>query len=487
MPQPQRVFFVTSEVYPFSKSGGLGDVMGALPEAMQKTGLPSAVVSPFYGRISTGNFRVRLAVSGLPVGYPWAPITADVYEAEYHGVPLYFIDRGEYFDRRYYYNNPAKGDYFDNAERFIFFCRAAAALMEHLGTPPSIVHAHDWQAALLPAYIHFLRPTSPFWANTGTVFTIHNVAFQGRFSSRLFASCGLPPEAWNVDGVEFYGDFNMLKGGIVYADAVTTVSPSYAREILTERYGCGLDGTLRQRELHLYGILNGADYSVWNPEDDPYLPCRYSVKDLSGKQKCKEHLISELGLDPALKDRPLLGFIGRMRGQKGIDLLNAVIPDLMRMDVGVVALGEGKPEYEAEITELMEQYRGRVAAVIGYTEDIAHRMQAASDIFLMPSRYEPCGLTQMYALRYGTLPVATAAGGLRDTINPWPGEDATGFIFTKSETRELLETIREAVAFWTDNPAGRLRMIRRGMRREFTWDKACREYMDIYRTIRLRL
>ncbi|MDR2125120.1 MAG: glycogen synthase GlgA [Desulfovibrio sp.] len=484
---PQRVFFVTSEVYPFSKSGGLGDVMGALPEAMQKTGLPSAVVSPFYGRISTGNFRVRLAVSGLPVGYPWAPITADVYEAEYHGVPLYFIDRGEYFDRRYYYNNPVKGDYFDNAERFIFFCRAAVALMEHLGTPPSIVHAHDWQAALLPAYIHFLRPENPFWTNTGTVFTIHNVAFQGRFSSRLFTSCGLPPEAWNVDGVEFYGDFNLLKGGIVYADAVTTVSPSYAREILTERYGCGLDGTLRQRELHLYGILNGADYSVWNPEDDPYLPCRYSVKDLSGKQKCKEHLISELGLDPALKDRPLLGFIGRMRGQKGIDLVNAVIPDLMRMDVGVVALGEGKPEYEAEISELMEQYRGRVAAVIGYTEDLAHRMQAASDIFLMPSRYEPCGLTQMYALRYGTLPVATAAGGLRDTINPWPGEDATGFIFTKSETRELLETIRQAVAFWTDNPAGRQKMVRRGMRREFTWDRACREYMDIYRTIRLRL
>ncbi|MDR3176494.1 MAG: glycogen synthase GlgA [Desulfovibrio sp.] len=483
----QRVFFATSEVYPFSKSGGLGDVMGALPEAMQKNGQPAAVISPFYGRISTGNFRLRLTMPDLPVGYPWEPVTASVYETTHHGVPLFFIDRAEYFDRRHYYNDPNRGDYFDNAERFIFFCRAAVALMEHFGVPPVAVHAHDWQTALLPVYIYFLRRDNPFWASTGTVFTIHNLAFQGRFSSRLFESCGLPEEAWGVAGVEFFGDFNLLKGGIAYADAVTTVSPSYAREILTEKYGCGLDGVLRQRELHLHGILNGADYAIWNPEDDPYLPRHYSASDLSGKRECKDALIAEFGLDPHLKDRPILGFIGRMRGQKGIDILNEVIPDLMSLDVGVVALGEGKPAHEAKILEHMETYRGRVAAVVGYTEDLAHRMQAASDIFLMPSRYEPCGLTQMYALRYGTIPIATAAGGLRDTIVPWPGEESTGYIFIEPTPADFLRAIGDAVNFWTQNPGGHRQMVLRAMRQSFTWDKSCREYIDIYRKIRLRL
>lgn len=483
----QRVFFTTSEVYPFSKSGGLGDVMGALPLAMQKCGQPAAVISPFYGRISTTSYRIRLTISDLHVGYPWAPITCDVYEADYHGVPLYFIDRGEYFDRRYYYNTPIKGDYFDNAERFIFFCRAAIALMERLGEPPAIVHAHDWQTALLPVYIHFLRRDNPFWAGTGTMFTIHNLAFQGRFSSRLFESCGLPPEAWSPDGVEYYGDFNMLKGAIAYADAVTTVSPSYAREILTEPFGSGLDGILRRRERYLHGILNGADYHVWTPDDDTYLPCRYSADDMDGKQKCKANLIEELGLDPKLSSKPILGFIGRLRGQKGIDLLNEIIPDLMRLDVGVVVLGEGSPRHEARLMDLMETYRGRLAAVIGYTEDLAHRMQAGSDIFLMPSRYEPCGLTQMYALRYGTPPVATAVGGLRDTIIPWPSEDATGFIFNYSIPEEFFQAVREAVTLWKDNPEAWQEMMYRAMNQAFTWERSCHEYIKVYKTVRMRL
>lgn len=483
---PSRIFFATSEVYPFSKSGGLGDVMGALPLAMHRCGQPTAVISPMYGRISTGNYQIRLTISDLHVGYPWDPITADVYEASYHGVQLYFISRGEYFDRRYYYNDH-KGDYFDNAERFIFFCRAAIALMERLGQPPDIVHAHDWQTALLPVYIHFLRRSNPFWERTGTMFTIHNLAFQGRFSSRLYADCGLPEETWTVDGVEYYGDFNMLKGGIAYADAVTTVSPSYAREILTEKFGSGLEGILRKRELYLHGILNGADYEVWDPGKDPFLPCRYSAEDTSGKALCKNNLIAELGLDPALEKRPLLGFIGRLRGQKGIDLLNAIIPELMRLDVGVVVLGEGKVSHEAKILDLMETYRGRVAAVVGYTEDLAHRMQAGSDIFLMPSRYEPCGLTQMYALRYGTPPVATAVGGLRDTINPWPGDESTGFIFINSTPHDFFGAIQQAVNLWTTDPPAWQAMVRRAMERAFTWENSCREYLEVYRHIRLRL
>lgn len=483
---PDRIFFVTSEVYPFSKTGGLGDVMGALPLAMHASGQPCAVISPFYGRLSTNLYHIRLVITDLPVGYPWAPVTADVYEADYHGVPFYFIDRGEYFDRRYYYNTH-KGDYFDNAERFIFFCRAAIALMERLGEPPTVVHAHDWQTALLPAYIHFLRRSNPFWSSTATMLTIHNLAFQGRFSSRLFASCGLPPEAWHMDGVEHYGDFNLLKAGIAYSDAVTTVSPTYATEILTETFGSGLDGILRTREPDLYGILNGADYQVWNPSNDPYLFCDYSADSPGDKQKCKAHLLEEMGMDQELLHRPLLGFIGRLRGQKGIDLLNMIVPELMKLDVGIVVLGEGNLIHEAHILDHMETYRGRVVAVIGYTEDLAHRMQAGSDIFLMPSRYEPCGLTQMYALRYGTPPVATAVGGLRDTIIPWPDPNATGFTYARRDPQEFLEAIKKAVTLWTQEPQAWQAMVRRAMTQAFTWKDACRQYAEIYQTICSRL
>ena len=482
----QRVFFTTSEVYPFSKTGGLGDVMGALPLAMQKNGFLSAVISPFYGRISTSNFEIKLVVADLPVGYPWAPITVDVYKADYYGVPLYFLRRAEYFDRRHYYNNN-KGDYFDNAERFIFFCRACMSLMEYLGEPPLVVHAHDWQTSLLPAYLHFARRDNPFWAETGTVCTIHNLAFQGRFSSRLFTSCGLPDEAWHMDGVEFYGDMNMLKAGIAYADAVTTVSPGYAREILTEKFGCGLDGILRKREADLYGILNGAAYDVWDPANDAFLSSTYDAANFSGKEECKLDLMKELGLDPALAQRPILGFVGRFRGQKGIDLLIDIIPELMKLNVGVVALGEGSAVREDSMLELMQAYPGRVHTIVGYTEDLAHRIQAGTDIFLMPSRYEPCGLTQMYALRYGTPPVATLVGGLRDTIVPWPDPQATGFVFSGSTPEAFLDAVRQAVYVWGHDPEGWNMLIRRAMSQAFTWDSSCTQYQDVYNRIRRRL
>ncbi|MDR2077034.1 MAG: glycogen synthase GlgA [Desulfovibrio sp.] len=477
-----QVFFITSEIYPFSKSGGLGDVMGALPLAISRLGMPSAVITPFYGRLSTAEFPIRLFMSACPVGYPWPPVTADIYTADYHGLPVYFIHRGEFFDRRFYYGEHS-GDYFDNAERFIFFCKAAVSLMEELGDPPAVVHAHEWQSALIPPYVYFRRRVSPFWDKTATVFTLHNLAFQGRFSSRLFDETGLPDEAWNAGGVEFYGDLNMLKGGIAYADAVTTVSPSYSREILTEKFGCGLDGVLRSREFHLHGILNGADYNVWEPSRDPVLPGVYSAGDLEGKTVCKRELLRELGLEPALMERPVLGFIGRLRGQKGIDLVYRIMPDLMALNVGVIILGEGKPAHERKAVEFMHAYPGRVTAVVSYTEDLAHRIQAGSDIFLMPSRYEPCGLTQMYALRYGTPPVATAVGGLRDTIVPWPADNATGFIFLNSTPGEFLEAVRRAIRLWEQNREAWRRMMVAAMGQNFTWERSGRRYIDLYRGI----
>jgi starch synthase len=268
-------------------------------------------------------------------------------------VTIYFVHKGEYFDRRQYYNDH-KGDYFDNAERFIFLCRAAMSLIPRLGDSPGIVHCHDWQTALLPAYIHFQRRHDPFWFDTRTLCTIHNIAFQGRFSSRLFANCGLPPEAWGMHGAEYNGDFSFLKTGIAYADRVSTVSPSYAREILTERFGFGLEGLLRHRERELVGILNGADYTIWDPKNDRSLPQKYSTDDMSGKKECKRALLKQLGMSGRLMDRPLLGFIGRLRGQKGIDLLLDILPDLMRQDVGVVVLGEGNRRFEDTLLALMD-------------------------------------------------------------------------------------------------------------------------------------
>ncbi len=482
----RRIVFVASEIYPFSKSGGLGDVMGALPPALARMGVPVSVITPFYGRLRTGESLLKMTMENCPVGYPWPPITTDVFETEYKGVTVYFLHRGEYFDRRQYYNE-YKGDYFDNAERFIFFCRAAFSFLraqgEITGEAPAVIHAHDWQAALLPGLLHFARQRDPFWASTRSLITIHNIAFQGRFSSRLFTDCGLPPEAWTPEGAEYYGDFNLLKTAIAYADMVSTVSPSYAREILTERFGFGLDGILRHREQHLSGILNGADYSIWDPRTDRSIPERYSRQDILGKAACKTSLIRQLGLSPHLADRPLLGFIGRLRGQKGIDLLIDILPELMKRDLGVIVLGEGNLRFEQTLVRMMDEYKGLLHAAVTYTEDLAHRIQAGSDCFLMPSRFEPCGLTQMYALRYGTPPIAMGAGGLRDSIIPYPHPKSTGFIFQNPEPQDFLRTILQAVDIWENNPETWQDMVQRAMSQAFTWDKSGKQYVELYRQL----
>lgn len=478
---PHDVVLVTSEIFPFSKSGGLADVLGALPVALRQLGVRVAVVTPFYGRICTAKYPVRLVHENCPVGFPWPDTTFDVYAANYQGVPVYFIERPEYFDRRGYYCTP-KGDYFDNGERFIFFCRAALSLMRHLGFQPRIVHAHDWHAALTMAYLHFARLADPFWSQVRTVFTIHNLAYQGRFSYRLFELSGLPLEAWGMDGVEFYSSFNYLKAGIVYADWITTVSPSYAEEILTPAFGCGMEGILQHRRYRVLGILNGMDTAVWNPANDSFIPCSYSSDDLRGKAECKARMLERVGLSDYFLDRPVLGFVGRLRGQKGIDMVLDALPGLMALDAGLVVLGEGNPLHEARLFQAVEDYPGQVAAVVGYTEEMAHVIQAGTDIFLMPSRYEPCGLTQMYSLRYGTLPVATAVGGLRDTIVPYPLADATGFMFAPATADRLVETVRQAVEVWQDRETWQ-QMQRRAMRSDFSWERSARQYARLYRSL----
>jgi len=312
--------------------------------------------------------------------------------------------------------------------------------------------------------------------------SIHNLAYQGRFSYRLFEQSGLPLEAWNMEGVEFYNSFNLLKAGIAYADKITTVSPSYAAEIMTPEFGCGLEGILTRRAADLVGILNGADYSIWSPENDRILECTYSAENPEGKVDCKKHLMGMLGLSPELAERPLLGFVGRLRGQKGIDIVLEIIPELMELGVGLVVLGEGRAEFEAMLMSVMEDYPGRIAGIIGYTEEMSHLIQAGADIFLMPSRYEPCGLTQMYSLSYGTPPVATAVGGLRDTITPYPRTGANGFIFADPTPEALLTTVRKAVQVWEDRSAWREVQVS-AMQTRFSWERSARKYMDVYASL----
>lgn len=475
------ILFVTSEIYPFSKTGGLADVMGALPLTLHRRGYNVAVITPFYGRVSTGGYPIHLVQSDVPVGYPYGPTTCDVYRADFCDMPVYFIDRPECFDRRFYYNTH-KGDYFDNCERFVFFSRAALEWTKHLDTPPAVINANDWQTGLIPAFVHFWKRSDPFWSGVKTVMTIHNLAFQGRFAFRLFHNCGLPWEAWNMDGVEYYGDFCLLKAGISYSDLITTVSPGYAEEIRTPVFGCGMEGILDKRSTRLKGILNGADYEVWNPGNDKFLPVGYSAENMKGKQACKEFLLKEMNLDESLKDRPLLGFIGRIRRQKGVDLLIDIIPELMKDDVGLVVLGEGNLEFEAKLQSLMEEYPGRLAVRIGYTEELAHIIQAGTNIFLMPSRYEPCGLTQMYSLRYGAVPVATAVGGLKDTIVPYPDPNATGFTFEAAEPLPFLKSVREAVRAW-EQPEIWRPLKKRAMEVNFSWDDSAEKYIDAFREI----
>lgn len=479
------VLFITSEIYPFSKTGGLGDVLGALPLTLHRMGVNTAVICPLYGRTFKSGIPFHLVYSDMPVGYPWEPVTADIYMADFHGMPVYFVSREEYFDRKYFYNT-YKGDYFDNCERFIFFCRAAMEWAKRLETPPAILHANDWQAALVPALLHFQRQHDPRLINTRSVLSIHNLAFQGRFSSRLFWGSGLPPEAWNMDGAEYYGDFNLLKAGIAYADMITTVSPTYAKEILSPEFGCGLEGILTKRSDSLVGILNGADYSVWDPANDTAIPTTYGPGALKGKRKCKLELINELQLNPFLENRPLLGFIGRLQLQKGIDLLLDIFQDLIVKDVGIIILGEGALHFEERLLRLMEDYPLRLSANVSYTEELAHRIQAGSDIFLMPSRYEPCGLTQMYALRYGTPPVATAVGGLNDSIIPYPHPEASGFTFPEADAKSFLRAIEQALDVW-HRPDEWAQIRQRSMLQDFTWEKAATNYIDVYKSLGMQI
>jgi starch synthase len=466
---------VSSEAAPFAKTGGLADVVGSLPLALRSCGDEVAVVLPRYGSIDLKNARRvwdNLAVHFGPASYP-----ISIYQAPAE-FPVYLVDCPPLFDRKGLYGESGL-DYPDNHIRFAVFCRAALSVARVLFRT-DVFHCHDWQTGLVPAYLRTTFATDPTFLGCRTLFTIHNLGYQGLFPKTALAEVALDPAVYRPDGMEFFGRVSYIKAGIEFADALNTVSPTYAREIQTPEFGFGLDGCLRDRTAVLSGILNGVDYAEWSPETDPLIPAHYSAEDLRGKATCKRQLLEEFGLPADAMDRPLLGIVSRFTRQKGTDLLAEIAAQLVAEDVYLVALGSGDLEYQAFFRRMQEEYPGRIAVRIGFDNGLAHRIEAGADIFLMPSHYEPCGLNQIYSLRYGTVPVVRATGGLDDTI-----EEGTGFKFAQYSGHALLVAVRAAVRAFADREEWQ-KMMRRGMEKDFSWKTSSLAYSALYRRLLAR-
>lgn len=475
-----RILFVASEGLPFSKTGGLADVVEALPKALAAVGHEVAVVLPRYR--GTKASTIVLPSLTIPMGeHLRFPAVAD--GTLLAGVRYYFVDDPAYFDRDQLYGEKGK-DYPDNAERFAEFSRAAIEIAKHVW-PPDVIHCHDWQAALVPVLLRSQYASDPLLRGIPVVFTIHNMGYHGLFPPAVLKQIGLSEKLFNPEALEFFGSVNLLKGGLLYSDYLTTVSRKYAQEIQTVEYGHGLDGVVRNRANHLRGILNGVDYSQWSPEADAFIASRYSPQDLSGKQLCKKDLLEQFKLPQDNLKRPLIGIVSRFADQKGFDLIAEQAETLMKEDLAIAALGTGEPKHEQLFRELAARYPGRVGVKIAYDNTVAHKIEAGADIFLMPSRYEPCGLNQIYSLRYGTVPVVRATGGLDDTIEDFDAQrgTGTGFKFEEYTGDALVGCLRRALEIYS-KPKLWQHIQLSGMARDFSWTASAGEYAKLYEASR---
>jgi len=476
-----KIAMIASEVSPFAKTGGLADVLGTLSVVVERLGHEVCVITPAYRSVLQGNFPVRETAFKLSVAIAGRRQEATVLEASLgKRTPVYLIRADHYFDREFLYGPPA-GDYPDNAERFSFFCHAALELLRQW--PVEIVHCHDWQAALAIILLKAQPARYAEIAAPKTVFTIHNLGFQGIFRQADWPLLNLDTAFFTPAYLEFFGNINFLKGALLFADKITTVSPSYAQEIMSAEQGFGLEGVVRQRAADLVGILNGVDYHQWNPWMDPYLAHHYGESSLTRKGACKEELRRKLGL-PDKSDTPIIGMISRLTPQKGFDLVQSIFDVLMQRDVQIVLLGSGAPQYEEFFRSATSRYPDRVAVRIGFDEPLAHRIEAGADLFLMPSLYEPCGLNQMFSLKYGTIPIVRAVGGLKDTVQPYDGaaETGTGFVFKPYNPQALLDVIDQSLTVFRDKRAWTA-LQRRAMAMDFSWDRSAKRYVDLYRQL----
>jgi starch synthase len=471
-----RILFVASEGVPFAKTGGLADVVGGLSKALVQAGHEVAVFLPGY----RGTPDAPVLLPSLTLPFDRDARFATLVGGELHqGVRYFFLKQAEWFDRPALYGAAGK-DYPDNAERFGLFARAALEVAK-LVWLPELLHCHDWQAALVPVWLRTVYRNDPVLHALPVVLTVHNLGYQGLFPPDVLEVLGLPQSLFTMDGLEFYGQVNFLKGGLVFADWLTTVSRRYASEIQTPEFGCGLEGVLRQRRSQLIGIPNGVDYGEWDPEHDPFIPARYSAAQIDGKRICKAALLQHFGLPAGAVDRPVVGMVSRLVDQKGFDLLMEAGDRLLVEDALFVLLGTGQPVYEEYFRALAARWPHRVGVRIAYDNALAHHIEAGADIFLMPSRYEPCGLNQIYSLRYGTIPVVRATGGLDDTVeevNPTTGE-GTGFKFVDYRVEAMLEALARAIRAFHQPELWR-RIQQNAMRQDFSWAAPAASYAELY-------
>jgi starch synthase len=485
-----NIVLATSEVVPFSKTGGLADVCGALPAELAKLGHEVSVIAPAYRSIwqSQRPIDITPVRFAIPVGKKIVEgglLRSTLPNSE---VAVYLVDQPGYFDRPALYGHGSE-DFSDNCERFAFFCRAVMEAIPALNLTPDVLHCNDWQTGLLPALYQTDFRQRPNYPPVATVLTIHNLAYQGSFWHWDMLLTGIDWRHFNWREMEFYGRLNLLKTGIVFADAITTVSPRYAEEIQTYEYGCGLEGVLRHRSGDLFGILNGIDQAEWDPASDPALAARYDATTWrTGKAACKQALQQELRLRPS-SSTPLIGSIGRLASQKGWVLILPVMEKwLAQSDAQWVVLGSGDWEYHQALEELARRHPGKLAARLEFSNDLAHRIEAAADMFLMPSRYEPCGLNQMYSLRYGTLPIVFHTGGLADTVVDANSDDvgsgaSNGFSFREFTADALHATLQRAVATYNDHPGLWGQMVVRGMPQDWSWSQSAQRYQEVYRRV----
>ena len=477
MDHRMRILFAASEGLPFSKTGGLADVVEALPKALVAQGHEVAVVLPRYR--GTEAAVVVIPSLTVPMGGARLRFPAIADGGVLGGVRYFFVDDPAYFDREGLYGRGGK-DFPDNAERYAEFCRAAIEVAKQIW-PADVFHCHDWQTALVPVLLRTSYRDDPLLRNIPVVFTIHNMGYHGQFPREVLERVGLPPTVFHPEGLEFYGSVNFLKGGLIYSDYLTTVSRKYAREIQTKEFGHGLDGVARKRADRLVGILNGVDYTAWNPAKDELIAANYSANDLSGKQVCKKDLLEVFGLPQEHLERPVIGMVSRFADQKGFDLIAEKALELMKEELVLVVLGTGDRRYEKLFSALAAAYPGRVGSKIAYDNTLAHKVEAGADMFLMPSRYEPSGLNQMYSLKYGTVPIVRSTGGLDDSIELFDVEQGTGtgFKFYEYSGEALLYAVRQALHHYMDERIWK-RIQLNGMAKDFSWKGPAGEYANLY-------
>jgi len=477
-----HIAFVASECVPFSKTGGLADVVGALPRALAAAGHEISVFVPRYRLTRISEERTVVQSITIPFDDRYR-LCSVLSGAGYPGVRFFFIDYPPYFDRDGLYGT-ASGDFPDNAERFALFCRAVLEASKILGVP-DIFHCHDWQSALVPVLLRTQYLEDPAFRECGTVFTIHNIGYQGLFPAEILPLLTLPWDLFTITKMEFFGNVNFLKGALAYADLITTVSRKYAQEIQTTEFGFGLDGVLKERAQTVIGILNGVDYEEWNPETDRFIAAHYSADDLSGKRECKQDLLASFGLGNADPNLPVIGIVSRFAAQKGFDLIGQIVDRLALEDVLLTVLGSGDKLYEEMFLRLCRRVPNKIAVRIAYDNALAHKIEAGADMFILPSRYEPCGLSQIYSLKYGTVPIVRATGGLDDTIDPWDPrtKKGTGFKFQEYTGEALLRTIHQALQLYRDQGSWQ-KLMRNGMSKDFSWRVSAREYVRAYERVR---